>query len=152
MDRLIAVRGIAIHEGKLLCVRLRKYKENSTEEASYWCLPGGGLESGEAIETGIKREMIEETGIEPVVGNVLYIQQFSLEDKELLEFFFHIINGQDYLQVDLSKTSHGEKEIAEIAYVDPKTTHILPDFLTTEDLAGCISQNLPTRIMNRFKD
>ena len=77
---------------------------------------------------------VEETGIKPVVGNLLYIQQFTHGDKEYLEFFFHVTNSEDYLDIDLTKTTHGMEEIEEIGFVDPATTHILPEFLKTESL------------------
>lgn len=64
MVRQISVRGIVLHEGKLLCVRLKAYKEHLKRDNSYWCLPGGGLDEGEALIDGVKREMLEETGVE----------------------------------------------------------------------------------------
>ncbi len=145
MKRRISVRGIALHDGKLLAVKLKPYKGSITKSAGYWCLPGGGLDDGESLIDGVTREMIEETGIPPVVGNLLYIQQFSYEDVDYLEFFFHIRNGQDYRLIDLTKTSHGEAEIAEVAYIDPSAGNIKPLFLITEDLdAQADGDNPPT--------
>lgn len=151
MVRRISVRGIVLHEGKLLCVRLKAY-EGSLRVGStdYWCLPGGGLDEGEPLLAGIEREMIEETGIKPVIGNLLYVQQFVHGDKDYLEFFFHITNSEDYLNVDLSKTTHGEAEIEELGFVDPATTHVLPDFLKTEALVDFAQSNAPTRIFSRL--
>jgi uncharacterized protein with ACT and thioredoxin-like domain len=51
--------------------------------------------------------MIEETGIAPKIGKLLFIQQFDDGEKEHLEFFFHIENVEDYEIVDLEATSHG---------------------------------------------
>ena len=132
--RRVTVRAIVLHQGKLLCVRQKHYDGNIITEADVWCLPGGGLELDETITDGVRREMVEETGVEPVLGNLLYVQQFKYDGIESLEFFFEAINAKDYLEVDLSKTTHGEIEIAEVAFVDPKTTKILPEFLMTEDL------------------
>jgi 8-oxo-dGTP diphosphatase len=148
MIRRVSVRGIVLYEGKLLCVRLKPYKGSLREESSadYWCLPGGGLEEGEALIAGVERELIEETGIKPVVGNLLYVQQFVHGEKDYLEFFFHITNSQDYLSIDLSKTTHGVEEIAEIGFVDPATIHILPEFLSTEALSEHAASNNPTKI------
>ena len=78
--------------------------------------------------------MIEETGIKPTVGRLLYIQQFKHKDWEHLEFFFDITNSDDYAHVNLDATTHGALEIAEIGFIDPKTEHILPTFLTTQNL------------------
>ncbi len=146
MVRQISVRGIILHEGTLLCVRLKAYKDLLKRDNSYWCLPGGGLDISEPLVAGIEREMLEETGIAATVGKLLYIQQFTYEGKEFLEFFFHITNSQDYLNVDLSKSTHGMTEIEEIAFVDPANTHILPDFLTTEPLEKQAASGITTVI------
>lgn len=132
MTRAISVRPIILHEGKLLCVRLKAYER--AVKGDFWCLPGGGVDDNEALIPALEREIIEELGVKAQVGRLLYVQQFRHGDKDILEFFFHVTNPQDFLDIDLSKTSHGQEEIAEIAFVDPKTTYILPRFLSTEPL------------------
>lgn len=152
MNRRVAVRAIAMHDGKLLCVRLKRYEGalSTSPMDDWWCLPGGGLEAGEAVVDGITREMREETAIMPKVGGLLYVQQFATPktQTEHLEFFFHVVNAEDYVHVDLSKTSHGAIEIAEIAFVDPAITNILPEFLRTENLPAKIAAHDPPTIFN----
>jgi hypothetical protein len=80
--------------------------------------------------------MLEETGVVPKVGELLYIQQFIYGGSEYLEFFFHVTNSKDYLEIDLSETTHGDLEIAEVAFVDPSDSYVLPEFLTTEPLTA----------------
>lgn len=151
MTRRIAVRGIVLHEGKLLCVRLKPYKGAIKQDNSYWCLSGGGLDDGEALLAGIEREMLEETGVKPKVGNLLYVQQFTHGGStEFLEFFFHITNSKDYLQIDLVRSSHGLQEIEEIRFVDPATRHVLPEFLQTEPLEEMAAANGAPRIISRL--
>lgn len=130
------MRGIALKDDKLLCVLLRPYSEHVSTMNGAWCLPGGGLDEGEAVLDGIRREMIEETGIDPVVGNLLYVQQFSNGKMDFLEFFFHITNADDYLNIDLSKSTHGLEEIEKIGFIDPATTPLLPEFLMSENLTA----------------
>lgn len=145
--RRVTVRAVVLHEGKMLCVRQRHYAGAVMSIADNWCIPGGGLDPGESLVDGVTREMVEETGVKPVIGKLLYIQQFAYDGTEFLEFFFHVTNATDYLDIDLSKTTHGETEIAEIAFVDPATTDILPKFLTTEPLEAD-AQNGITRIFS----
>jgi ADP-ribose pyrophosphatase YjhB (NUDIX family) len=152
MTRRVSVRAIVLHQGKLLGVRLKPY-EGSLREAGgtdYWCLPGGGLDEGEALVPGLEREMVEETGIRPDVGNLLYVQQFAYNDKDYLEFFFHVTNSEDYLHIDLSKTTHGAEEIAEIGLVDPAATKLLPEFLMTEPLESFAASKSPTKVISRL--
>lgn len=151
MDRNVSVRGIAVLGGKLLCVRLKPYPGAMQGEYDFWCLPGGGVDDGEPVLDAFKREMVEELGVEPKIGRLLYVHQFIRKDKnkDMLEFFFHIENAEDYRDIDLAKTTHGAAEIEAIAFVDPATTHILPEFLTTDDLASFISSIQPTRFVYR---
>ena len=141
---------MALHEGKLLCARLKPYKGSLRDEAGtdYWCLPGGGLEDGESLLAGVEREMVEETGIKPIVGGLLYIQQFTHDGIEYLEFFFHITNSQDYLNIDLTKTTHGMEEIAEIGFIDPAALYVLPKFLGTEAIFDHAASNIPPKIFS----
>lgn len=150
MTRRVSVRAIALYQGKLLCVRLKPYHEVSASMASSWCLPGGGLDEGEALIPGLKREMLEETGIKANVGNLLYVQQFTYNDKDYLEFFYHVTNSQDYLHVDLSKTTHGADEIAEVGFVEAASTKILPEFLMNEPLEEIAASITPTKVISRL--
>lgn len=145
MNRRIAVRGIALLDGKILCVQLHK---SDPKDGKYWCLPGGGLDPGEALVMGVEREMLEETGVPAKVGNLLFVQQFTHSDIDHLEFFFHITNAEDYLHIDLSKTTHGMEEIAAIDFVDPKTNRVLPVFLSSEDIPAKVAANGPPTIFS----
>lgn len=114
----------------------------------WWCLPGGTVDAGEALEASLEREMYEETAITPKVGKLLYVHQFMFKDKEQLEFFFHVTNPTDYLNVDLNKTSHGAEEIEKTEFVDPKETVILPKFLTEESLQDQIKPEVPVKFFS----
>ena len=145
MKRRVNVRGVIVNDkGELFCQRLTA---RNSDGRDFWCTPGGGLDLGEEITDGLKREMIEETGISPEIGSLLFIQQFAESGEnsahgpnEQLEFFFHITNWQDYETINLEATSHGVAEIAECGFVDPKTTHVLPAKLREIDVAAVIAQ------------
>lgn len=143
-NRRVNLRGIIIKNGKLFCQKLKS--SHTLHDGDFWCTPGGGIDFGESLHEGLKREMVEETGVEPVIGNLLFIQQFMDGEREQLEFFFHVTNADDYETLDLSSTSHGDIEVAECAFVDPKTTTIKPDFLSTIDLEVTIASTNPIRI------
>jgi ADP-ribose pyrophosphatase YjhB (NUDIX family) len=147
MKRRVAVRAIIAKDGKLLCVRLHQYEGKATSENDYWCTPGGGVDEGEALVPALKREIIEELGPEPEVGQLLYIQQFIHGDTEQLEFFFHVKNADDYADLDLTTTTHGVTEIAEVDFIDAATENVLPKFLREESFEN-LEKPGPTKIFN----
>lgn len=155
MQRRVNVRGIIINEnGEIFC---QKLTANTGKGRDFWCTPGGGLEMGEGLLDGLRREMIEETGVKPEIGKLLFIQQFADTNPsskhgvcEQLEFFFLITNWQDYQNIDLEKTSHGVEEVAECGFVDPKTTRILPSLLTEIDLNNLINKPAEVQIFSEL--
>ncbi|MBC7581789.1 NUDIX hydrolase [Aeromicrobium sp.] len=122
------VRAVVRRGDTILLVR-----HNNPAGGSYdsWALPGGGIEDGENLTDALQREIIEETGVVPVIGDLLVVHQFKHSGMyEGPEFFFEVTNAEDYLQIDLSKTTHGQLEIAEIGFFDPSTLSTLrPEFL-----------------------
>ena len=134
------VRGIIYRDGKLL---VTKFRQEDDSESEHWGTFGGGLDVGESITTGLHREMIEETGIAPKIGKLLFIQQFHDGEKEQFELFFHIENPEDYSEVKLEETSHGILELTRSEFVDPKSSFVLPAFLSTVDIAAHINGDLP---------
>lgn len=132
MIRRVCTRGIILKNNKIFAVR---QKNSAGQEVDYWCTPGGGLDVGEPILEGLKREFIEETGVKPSIGRLLIVQQFiDSKGREQLELFFEILNVDDFDNIDLSQTTHGEIELAEFGFVDPKHTHIKPSILSNIDL------------------
>ncbi len=155
MQRRVNVRGIIINDqGEIFC---QKLTANNGTGREFWCAPGGGLELGESLLDGLTREMIEETGIKPTIGKLLFIQQFTDTNPsskhgvtEQLEFFFAITNWRDYQHVNLEKTSHGVEEVAECGFVDPKTTRILPRYLTEVDLNWLVNESTDVQMMSEL--
>ena len=149
--RRVNVRGIIFKDGKLL---VAKFLQSDGSEGNYWGTFGGGLDEGEALTEGLVREMIEETGVEPQIGKLLFIQQFNSErrnHREELEFFFHIENPEDYEHFNFEDTTHGAIEMSRHEFVDPATEPILPAFLQTIDIAGYIKEDRPVFISNELK-
>jgi len=150
MNRRLACRAIILKDNKLLCVQQKHdLKVSEPWPDDVWCLPGGKLEDQEDLITCLQREIFEELGVAPQVGRLLYIQQFTFsEDWESLEFFFHVINSDDYKTIDLSSTSHGIAEIAKVQFIDQRSHNILPEFLVTEDINAILSTNQNPKLFN----
>jgi ADP-ribose pyrophosphatase YjhB (NUDIX family) len=146
--RRINVRGIIYKNNQLLCQQLKAGADGIVPD--YWCTPGGGVEDGESLHEGLHREMIEETGIAPRIGKLLFVQQFHDGEKEQLEFFFHIENADDYETIDLTATSHGELELSNVAFISPSKHHVLPAFLSSVPLQHHIENDPPVLIENEL--
>lgn len=147
--RRVNVRGIIWQDGKLLAVK----HKTSTGEADYWAIPGGGLDPLESLEAGVERELVEETGVDAQVGRLLFVQQFSSRRdgrREELELFFHIENPEDFGLIDLTTTSHGQAEIARIAFIDPKKERVLPAFLSEIAVGDYVRHTKPVYFFTDF--
>ena len=146
-QRRINVRGVIYKNGKIYAQKLKR--NNGMND--FWSSPGGGLDDGEDLLTGLHREMIEETGVAPQIGRLLYIQQFGDSEKEYLEFFFHITNADDYEKVDLATTSHGLIEVAEHGFIDPNVETIMPSNLQKFDFEKYTNSIEPVVISNELQ-
>jgi nucleoside triphosphatase len=67
-----SVYGLVKNEGKILLIR--------TSATGVYEFPGGGIELGERMEEALRRELIEEAGIEVSVGKFLLFKE---------NFFYH---------------------------------------------------------------
>lgn len=57
----LAVRGICEFEGKVLLLKIRS---KSTHDAGKWEIPGGKVKKCEYFDDALRREYLEETGLE----------------------------------------------------------------------------------------
>lgn len=62
-----AVYGVIIYDGKLLLLKMR--------ETGKYHLPGGGIQAGERMDAALKREILEETGIEVEVVKLAHFEE-----------------------------------------------------------------------------
>jgi ADP-ribose pyrophosphatase YjhB (NUDIX family) len=56
---MVGVGGVVIDHGRALLIR-----RGSEPLLGEWSIPGGSLELGETLEEGVARELLEETGLE----------------------------------------------------------------------------------------
>jgi ADP-ribose pyrophosphatase YjhB (NUDIX family) len=63
--------------------------------ASYWSLPGGVVEAGETLQSAIKREVLEETGLDVGVAAVAEIFERIMPDAEGRTEYHYVL--VDYL-------------------------------------------------------
>ena len=73
---VVGVGGVVIENGRALLIR-----RGSEPLRGEWSIPGGTLELGETLETGVVRELLEETGV-------------TVRALELIEVFERIWGGE----------------------------------------------------------
>lgn len=66
----LAVRGICEYDGKFLLLKIRS---KSSHDAGRWEIPGGKVKKCEFFDNALKREYLEETGLEVDVDSLLNV-------------------------------------------------------------------------------
>jgi 8-oxo-dGTP diphosphatase len=80
------VCGICIQDNKLLLVRHQATINNN----AFWAPPGGGLQYGETVHDCLKREFMEETGLQAEVKRFLCLNEFLQKPLHAIELFFEV--------------------------------------------------------------
>ncbi|MGI6457898.1 MAG: NUDIX domain-containing protein [bacterium] len=78
------VAVIVIKKGKILLVQHHK------KDRKYWLLPGGGVNYGETLADAARRELEEETGLNALVGDLLFISESIPPDghRHVVNYYF----------------------------------------------------------------
>jgi len=81
MEASLAAKGFVVNDGKLLLIKRRG---NDVHCAEKWEIPGGRLDKGEDPYAGVKREVMEETGLDITVVMPMSVNYFIREDGQTI--------------------------------------------------------------------
>jgi 8-oxo-dGTP diphosphatase len=65
---VVGVGGVVVDDGRVLLIR-----RGSEPLRGQWSIPGGMLELGESLQAGVARELLEETGLEVRVLDLIEV-------------------------------------------------------------------------------
>jgi 8-oxo-dGTP diphosphatase len=113
---VVGVGGVVIDRGRALLIR-----RGSEPLLGEWSIPGGTLELGESLGDGVARELLEETGIEVRVLDLIEVfDRIFLDDgatgkdrKQRPRFHFVIV---DYLCERLAGEPRAGSDVTDVAF------------------------------------
>ena len=126
-ERPIIGVGAVIIEGD--CVLL--IKRGQAPLKGEWSLPGGALELGETLEEGIRREVLEETGLLIETVDVVEVVDRISRDSEgrvqyhyvLVDYLCRVIGGSLACATDAEDASWST--VAELGPIAPFTAEVI---------------------------
>jgi 8-oxo-dGTP diphosphatase len=117
LSHILVAVGAVIQDnnGRILLVKHRKERGGYWQDK--WICPGGGLELGEEIEEGIKREVREETNLE--IELIMPLVPFDRIVKANKEISLHVIYI-DYIAKLLGGELKADSDVGEALWIEKK--------------------------------
>ena len=129
---IVGVGAVIVDDGKVVLIR-RRYEPLQGQ----WSLPGGGVEIGETLEGAVAREMLEETGLEVVVGPVIEVfDRIMRDDQERVRYHYVLI---DYLCWPIAGELRAGSDVDAAILVEPAD---LPSYNLTVKATAVIERAL----------
>lgn len=119
-----------IEDGRILLVERGKEPLKG-----YWSIPGGIVETGEKLEQGIRREVLEETGLDVEPYSMFEIFERIIPDAEGKPEYHYVLI--DYLCRRLSGQPAAASDASGVAWVSERE---LRDYRITEGTLSVIER------------
>jgi len=113
---VVGIGGVVIENGRALLI-----KRGSEPLLGQWSIPGGTLELGESLQEGVARELLEETGLEVRVLDMIeafdriFLDPAAQEAKDRSRPKYHYVIV-DYLCERLSGEAQASSDVTDIAF------------------------------------
>ena len=127
----VRVCGICLDGNSILLIRHR----GLGAEGELWLPPGGGVEYLENSESALKREFKEETGLDIVVNQFLFCNEYIGEPLHALELFFEVkVIGGKLVKGKDPEHESTDQIITEVKFVTFKEIEVI----NKDKLHGCM--------------
>lgn len=120
-----SAKAIIIQNGKLLTI---KYIDAQGE---WFTLPGGGQEAGETLTQALKRECLEEFGVEVEVGPLRYIREYIGKNHEFAD------HDLDAHQIEHMFICSIAEDLPDMEGINPDPGQVGIAWLPIEGLTSC---------------
>jgi 8-oxo-dGTP diphosphatase len=135
---VVALKAIILYNRKALIIQ-RSYGEISG--GGSWEFAGGKLEFGEDLETGLKREIMEEVGLEVKIEKLLYASTFqSKENRQtvILSYLCHsfsdrVVLSEEHEQFLWADKKNMRKYLTKGILRDMEINHLFPQLDIDEE-------------------
>lgn len=116
--------GIYLREDRILLVG----HQLSEHQTTFWAPPGGGVLFSEKASEAVQREFLEETGLQVVTGDLLFVNEYIGNSLHALELYFqvHFMDGAVRLGFD-PEFSQEDQNLKAIAFMTLEQIHQLPE-------------------------
>lgn len=134
----VRASALIIQQQCLLLVR----QNVPTRQDLVWLPPGGGVEPGEFSDTALRREVLEETGLEISGTRLKYIHEFVEPPYHAVELYYlaEQTKGEPETGTDpeLDELSQQISEVKFVPLKELQNLNISPEFLAGEIRSGRI--------------
>ena len=127
---ILGIGALIFRRGKILLVERGKEPLKG-----YWSLPGGALETGERLKDGLRREVLEETGLIVEPGEVFEIFERIMPDNKGLPEYHYVL--LDYICRVMGGKLAAASDCSNAAWVTRKK---LKDYKLTDGTLGVIER------------
>jgi 8-oxo-dGTP diphosphatase len=104
----LRVNGVLVQDDKILMI-----KHKMSDQRNFWNVPGGGMDYGSDSVENLKREFLEETGLEISVNDLLCVHEFLKPPLHAVELYFEVSHVDGKLSKGSDPELAGNRQIIE---------------------------------------
>jgi 8-oxo-dGTP diphosphatase len=103
--------------------RLLMVNHHSITPTNFWAPPGGGVEFGQSLDASLKKEFIEETGLNITPGQFLFGCEFIQQPIHSIELFYEVNTYSGHLRTGKDPEI---QIITEVRFLTPEEISNIP--------------------------